>query len=298
MRRSPLAVLLALVAAGIPAAAHADSTATQAVPAGGSMRSSPDIAPSPANPVIVTVSTANGSPATITITSTDRTDAGPDGNAEGPSGFLYMGPRFDITSPDTTQMKLVFQVDGSLGLPGFIALSDGINGHQFFLHSVGTGRQETTGFNFMYDVFDGEQTTADGDHVLTMNSAFPGKFEPLQQSFYSMLYARDDSLPEARKDGVPVYLKTNFRSTLHWTVTVSSAVAHKLHLKSTTIAEKTFDNSRGGNQRIPMTAAARKALRRYSRVAVRVNSVAKGPNDEVIRDKDAITLSTPPSELG
>ena len=302
---SCLALLFVCVTAGD---AWADSTVTQTVPPGGTMRSSTDAQPTSANPVIVTVTNTRETPArpipgddgsqTITLTLTDRPGGSAGDNAEGPNGYEFVGPNVKIDSPtEGSALTLTFEVEGSLRLPGFLASRD-----QFLYHVVPKGQpaSQTEGFNFMAQDFGAVTKTADGDYRLDLTKdVFFGSYDVLQPSFYAEAYSGgDDSFPDALRKGVSVLLKTDYRCSVDWTIKISSAVARKLKLKSTTIGEKSFGAPGGGVQRVPLTSAARRALRRYSRVAVTAMSVAKGPDGQVIRDKRAITLKTPESELG
>lgn len=302
MRRLFLS-LLTVAAAGSAVPAHADSTITERVPAGGSLRSSTDAAPTPANPVIVTVTNTAapqpGAPpefdgsAAITIALKSRAETKPGGNPEGPSGYEFMGPNVNITSPDPANISVVFEVEGSLRLPDFLTAKS-----QFTYNTTGTGRTPLTGFNYMALPYDAEAPFGAGDYRLTVNRSSFGTYDLLQEGFYALVYANEDSFPDALKKGVGVYLKTNFKVEAEWTVKVSNAVAKRLKLKSTTIGMKTFAKPGGGDRRVPLTSAARKALKKYKRVAVTLYVEATGPNGEVISRKKALTLKTPDSELG
>src|SRR5829696_1611685 len=102
MRRMPLLAVLALAAASTAPAAQADSTTTQTLSPGGTMRSSPDAAPSPATPVIVTLTTSKEpernyqrGDVTYTIAIKDNPErARPDG-IEGSDGNHYFGPHVE-----------------------------------------------------------------------------------------------------------------------------------------------------------------------------------------------------------
>jgi hypothetical protein len=278
------------------------------VPAGESMRSSADASPSPANPVIAIVSNTNqpvpGAPpeydgsATITVVTKDRADTAPGGNPEGPSGYEYMGPNVMISSADQANYSIAFEVDGSLRMPGFIPGSTPINKNQFFFHRIPTGQPDSTGFNYSAATFSAVETFGDGDYRMSVGRGGLGSYDVLQQAFYANAHDSHNELPDALKNGVGVSLQTNFDCSVDWTIKVSSAVAHTLKLKSTTIGHKFFAKRGGGDQRVRLVPAARRALRHYSRVSVMALSVATAPNGQVIKDKHTWSLTTPQSQLG
>jgi hypothetical protein len=139
----------------------------------------------------------------------------------------------------------------------------------------------------------------DGDLRLSPERGSLGSYDLLQQSFYGIAAPVEESLPHALQKGMGVYFKTNFSVPVTWKVKVSDFVRRKLKLKSTTIGAKTFAAPGGGAQRVPLTAAARKALKRYKRVSGTVEAVATdGPLGAVISKKKMFTLKTPDSGLG
>lgn len=296
MRRAAPPCLAFVLAAALAGTAHADSTTTQAVPPGGSMRSSTDAAPSPETPLIVTVTNTNQPPSppppgtapfpgsdgsvAVTVTLKDKHERAT------PSGFEFAGPQADIAGEGN--LALAFDVDRSVPLPGYIRGPKG--GRNYYTLLVAF---EGDPYSLRYTVTD----LPDGDFRLVPECCGAGSYDILQQAFYALAQDSHDSLPDALKNGVGIGLKRNFRCTADWTIKVSSAVARRLKLKSTTIGAKSFGPS-GGNGRVPLVRAARRALRRYSRVSVTAHVVATAPNGQVIRDKTTFTLKTPEGELG
>jgi hypothetical protein len=274
------------------APAHADSTTTQTVSPGGSMRSSPDAAPSPANPVIVTITerTASCSPgcsrdATYTITLKTQHERANGPGLEGPSGYDFVGPQIDIAGDGNP--LLTFDVDRSVLHPGFIPRPSKDAGDQLsvgFKGGVGT---------VSYKV----DELPDGDYRVTPECCGAGSYDLFQQAFFVNFWARD-SLPDALRNGVAIGLGTNYQCTSEVKITVSSAVAAKLKLKSTTIGARSFGNPCGGDKRVPLVKAARAALKRYKRVAVTGVVVAVGPEGKTLTNKRKVTLKQPASELG
>jgi hypothetical protein len=127
---------------------------------------------------------------------------------------------------------------------------------------------------------------------------FGTSFDLFQDSWFLFGYGMGDDLTDAIRKGLPVWMKTNYRASERWKVTVSSAVARALKLKSTVIGQQSFPKPGGKQRRIPLTAAARKALRKYSRVRVTLSLVAKGPGGEVQRDSRSVELEKPKPDLG
>jgi hypothetical protein len=304
MRRPVLFAALSCAGFGSAAPVLADSTTTQTVPPGGSMRSSPG-APTAENPLvaIVTYAVTQGcppgqcqqEPASFTISLKDAHDRASGPGLEGPSGYEFIGPQVDVSSTAAPQdVEVSFEIDASLPTPGSL----NPNPFSFAVYRPGSRTE------FMPS---GLVTGAlpDGDLRLTPDAerggdfTGPGSYDVVEDAFFAQAYrGADDSLPEARHKGIDVYFKTNFEVGLKWTITVSDPVRKALRLKSNTIASKSFDNPGSGYRRIPMTTAARRALRRYSKVVVTARSIARGPRGQVIRDKATITLKKPDSELG
>jgi hypothetical protein len=314
-RRTLPLLTLALALAGVTPAV-ADSTATGTVAGGGSLRSSADAAPSPANPVIVTVTTAedfkeDGSgcrtncsdgPSTITIALKDKHDRANGPGIEGPSGWDYLGPQVDVASSQTNNIaKVAFEVDASLVRPDFNG-----NGSQFGFDGVKPGQRgermiegfEPAGSDSPMADRSLLEKLPDGDYRLTVLQAFGTSFDLFQQSWYLFGYGMTEDLTDTIRNGLKVWMKTNYKASESWKVTVSSAVARTLKLKSTTIGQATFPKPGGKNRRIPLTAAARKALKKYSRVKVTLKLTAKGPDGETMRDSRSVELEKPKSELG
>jgi hypothetical protein len=307
-RRALPIIAVALSLAGAAPAA-ADSTVSGTVPPGGSLRSSPDAAPSPANPVIVTVTTAedfkqDGSgcrvncsdgPAQVTIALKDKHDQANGPGIEGPSGWDFLGPQVDVTSSQQIAVaRVAFEVDGSLVRPDF----NGSNG-QFGFESRAPSEQGESMIEWfsMRDRATVEELPG-GDYRLTVLQVFGPSFDIFQQSWFAYGYAMDDDLTDARRKGMKVWMKSNYKASESWKVTVSSAVARTLKLKSTVIGTASFPKPGGKNRRIPLTRAARKALRKYSRVRMTLSLTAKGPNGDVERDSRSVELEKPKGELG
>jgi hypothetical protein len=317
MRRMPLLAVLALAAASTaPAAAQADSTTTQTVPPGGTMRSSPDAAPSPANPVIVNLTAAQSSEqgcrtncqqgdVTYTIAIKDKHDRARGDGLEGPNGYDFAGPQVDVTSSQTdgpgggSEVRLSFEIDSSAYTPDFYATpgNTGINSNQFFFEEIGQdGRNLTQGFPGIFAV----EKLADGDLRLTVpkdqhgrENVFTGSFDLLEQSFYVRNYLNsreDSSLQTVLRKGVPIYFFGNYESTVKAKITLSPAVARKLRLKSNVIGAKNFPKAGEGTARIKLTRAAVKALKKYKKVVVYIETEHSGPRDQVKTKKSKATL--------
>jgi hypothetical protein len=308
-----LAAAFALAGA---APAMADSTVSASVPGGGSLRSSPDAAPSPANPVIVTVTTAedfkqDGSgchtncsdgPSMVTITMKSKHDRALGPGLEGPNGNDFLGPQIDISTSEGNGIniaKVVFEVDASLARPGHVT------GYPFGYQAVRPGqRGEPGGMSFVAPddqmaEYGFQEKLPNGDYRLTTTQIFNNSsVDLLQQSWFVFGYGMDDDLTEALRKGMSVWMKTNYHSAESWKVTVSSAVARALKLKSSTVGKDSFPKPGGKNRRIRLSAAFRKALRKYDRVVVKLALIAKGPDGEVQRDSRSVTLKRPESELG
>lgn len=316
MRR--FAVLSLLLAGIFAGPAQADSTVTQTVPPGGTMRSSADAAPTPENPVIATVTAAPSSESgchtncsmgdsQITIAIQAQHDNANGGSNEGPSGYEFLGPQVKITSshPYSNIAEAVFEVDASLVLPGFLKKKIGGSPTPFSVRIAEPGRP-LTGDGVDFGDFASIEELADGDYRLVVRgasgttnaSASTGTYDLVQQAFYANAAAESEDLPDALRNGVRVLLLTNYRADVQWKLTVSSTVARQLKLKSVVVGAKHFDKPGHGRKRIPLVSAARRALKRYSRVSMTASSIAKGPNGQVIRDKDTFTLERPASELG
>jgi hypothetical protein len=314
MRRMPLLAVLALAAASTAPAARADSTTTQTVPPGGTMRSSPDAAPSPANPVIVNL-TAARSPeqgchvncqygdVTYTITMKDKHERGRADGLEGPNGYDFVGPQVDVTSSQTdgpgggSEVRLSFEIDSSAYTPDFYAGRDtGINSNQFFFEEIGQdGRNLNRGGPGIFVV----EKLADGDLRLTpekengRDSLLTGSFDLLEQSFYVRNYLNfreDNSLQTVLRKGVSIYYFGNYESAVKAKITLSPAVARKLHLKSKVIGKKNFSKAGEGTRRIQLTRAAVKALKKYEKVVVYIETEHSGPRDQVKTKKSKATL--------
>ena len=314
MRRMPFLAVLALAAASTAPAAHADSTTTQTLPPGGTMKSSADAAPSPANPVIVTVTAGqsfeNGcrtncqqGDVTYTIAIKDKHDRARGPGLEGPNGYDFVGPQVDVTSSQTefpTEMRVSFEVDETTYLPGFFSRpgNTGINSNQFFFeHVFQDGRSQT--YPTILDV----ERLADGDLRLTpekdrsgsgRDTLFTGSFDLLQQSFYVRSgYGSADkgSLETALRKGVLVDFFSNYESVVKAKITLSPSVAKKLRLKGTTIGAKNFPKAGEGSSRIKLTRAAVKALKKYKKVVVYIETEHTGPGGQVETNKSKTTLT-------
>src|SRR4051794_37767122 len=246
-QRSSLVSLttLALVALA-PAAASADSTITAKVAPGGSLRSSPDAAPSPETPLIVTVYTATEgtAPSDVTITFKNKPDhdIGPD--LEGGAAYALMGPQVDVsaTQPGSSKDqvdKVVFEVDASLYRPGFL-----MGRSQFYFSFFEGGNahcsNQTNDCHFEEEMF---QRLADGDVRLTVPAGsfdtMSGSYGLKEEELYGGVGIPDGDLVAAIRHGIRVPFTTTYRCTGgELEITVSGAVARALKLKSTTIAQK------------------------------------------------------------
>lgn len=318
MTRYALTFITLALAYGGAAPAFGDSTVTGTVAPGGSLRSSSDVAPTPANPVIVTATTAedfkqDGSgcrtncsqgPSTITITTKDKHDRANGPGIEGPSGWDYLGPQVDVVSSQQIAVaRVAFEVDASLVRPDFNA--KGLYG-QFGFKDIRPGERngdevmgfETAGSDSPMADRSLLEKLPDGDYRLTVTQVFGSSFDLFQQSWFMFGYGMGEDLTDAIRKGMKVWMKTNYKASESWKVTVSPAVAKTLKLKSTTIGQASFPKPGGKNRRIPLTSAARKALRKYSRVVVKLQLAAKGPDGKVERDSRSVTLEKPKSELG
>jgi hypothetical protein len=306
MRRMPLLAVLALAAASTAPAAQADSTTTQTLPQGGTMRSSQDASPSPANPVIVSLTNAQDPPScqfppcqqdsTFTITLKDAHDRARGDGIEGPNGFDFVGPQVDITASDpNARVRLAFDVDASAYAPGF----SGNGPHQFACEHLNPSGQLNPA---VYCRFDAEKL-ADGDVRLTFprdqhgnDTVVTGSFDLLEQSFYvnSGYDGGKDkgSLQTALSKGVAIDFSGNYAASVKAKITVSPSVARRLRLNSTTIGAKSFPTAPKGSARIKLTSAARKALKKYKKVVVYVETVHTGPGGQIKTKKSKATLTT------
>ena len=314
MRRMPFLAVLALAAASTAPAAHADSTTTQTLPPGGTMKSSADAAPSPANPVIVTITAAqsfeNGcrtncqqGDVTYTIATKDKHDRARGEGLEGPNGYDFVGPQVDVTSSQTqspTEVRISFEVDGSTYLPEFFARpgNTGINSNQFFFdHQFQDGRSQP--YPITFDV----ERLADGDLRLTperdmsstgRDTLFTGSFDLLQQSFYVRSgygFTDKGSLETALRKGVLVDVFSNYEASVKAKITLSPSVAKKLRLKGATIGAKTFPKAGEGSERIKLSRAAVKALKKYKKVVVYIETEHAGPAGQVLTKRSKTTLT-------
>jgi hypothetical protein len=312
MRTLPGVLLVVLLASAAPAAA--DSTTSGSVPPGGSLRSSTDAAPSPANPVIATVTTAgafaNGSGpcrvncsddegSTITIAMKDKRDRTNGPGIEGPSGYDFLGPQIDISTsqnPPNNVAKVVFEIDASLVHPDFTEKPSEHFSRPFSFKVYRPGDRASG--DLQTSSFDSVEQLPGGDVRITAEKfAWAGSWDLFQESWYALLYATRTTLPDTLRRGLPVWLKTNYLTAIDMRVQVTPAVARTLKLKSTTLGQRSYPKGFKGDMRIPFTAAARKALRRYSRVRVSVVSVAKGPKGWTKRGSRAVVLKKPARDL-
>lgn len=311
MTRHALPLLALGLALAGAAPAVADSTVTGTVAPAGSLRSSSDASPSPANPVIVTATAAGGpdcrvncseGDSQITISLRDKHDRSNGPGIEGPSGWDYLGPQVDVTTSQAYSniAKVAFEVDASLVRPdfsgsgqlGFANVKLGDRGEHMITSFEPAGSDSPTADRTLLEKL------PNGDYRLTVTQVFGTSFDLFQQSWFMFGYGMGDDLTDAIGKGMKVWMKTNYRASESWKVTVSASVAKTLKLKSTTIGEASFPTPGGKNRRIPLNAGARKALRKYSRVRVTLSLVAKGPNGDVKRDSRSVKLEKPKSDLG
>ncbi len=321
MRRISLLAVLALGAACAAPAAQADSTTTQTLARGESMRSSPDAAPSPATPVIATVTnTSNAYGAcqdcppetyTFTLTLKDKHDRARGPGLEGPNGLEYVGPQVDITAsgsgpeggpPGATAARhaITFEVDPSAFHPGFFAApgNTGINSKQFFFFGNDPGKSNPGGD---YSIFGSITQLAAGDVLLNpaggsaySNSLDAKQYDVAQQEFYARagISVPKESLPTALRKGVKVDFFGNYRHTAKIDVAVSPSVAKRLRLKSRILGTKTFTNSGLDDGTVKFNSAARKALKKYKKVVVYAESTHTTPWGEKETNKAKVTLTT------
>lgn len=309
MRRMPLLAVLAFVAASTAPAAEADSTTTQTLPPGGTMRSSQDASPSPANPVIVTVTNREHAPppgcpcgdgsATFTIAIKNKHDRGRSDGLEGPNGYDFVGPQIDITGGPRvdTWIAVSFEVDSSAYLPNFAKAGPNINDHQFFYENYVPNRRPPS-----FPTIPVVEKLADGDVRFTtpkdqfgVERESVGSFDLLQQSFYvGSGYDGNDkgSLQTALRKGVLIDFSGNYKNSVEAKITLSPSVARRLHLKSATIGAKNFPETGSGSGRIKLTSAAVKALKKYKKVVVYVETVHTGPEGQIKTKKSKATLTT------
>jgi hypothetical protein len=307
-RALPLFTALALSAA---APALADSTVTQTVGPGGTVRSSSDPAPTPANPVIAVATLSGGDTcrvnctdgdSTVTIAMKDKRDRANGPGIEGPSGYDFLGPQIDITSAGERSYlaSVAFEIDRSLVRPDFLfpwKPGDDFS-RPFSFRLFRTGEQPVRGQD-QNSPFEKVEQLGDGDvRITAANYAWLGSYDLFQESWFAHTYVTKDNLTEALRKGVAVWLKTNYATAVDLRITVSSAVARKLRLKSTTLGRASYPKSFKGDMRVPLSAAARKALGKYKRVKVSLDSVATGPENAVQRKSRAATLKRPESDLG
>jgi hypothetical protein len=308
-----VALLIATLALAGSAPAFADSSTSGTVPPGGSLRSSTDGEPSPATPVIVTVTTSGQYPSCQTNCSqgdSQITIALKDAHAQpAPGGvrpFDYVGSQVDVASSQNLNIaRLVFDVDSSIIRPNFAYPSGEFQAgitrpgdirSYYGVEKPGSGALGAVGM---------VETLPSGDVRITLNSGTPGgpplatsSIDLLQQGWWVNGYEADTDLDTALGSGVNVTLYASYKAAEAWTITVSPAVAKKLKLKGTTIGRASFPTTPGPTRRIALTPAARKALRKYSRVAVKVNLVAKETGGEVHRHTWALKLAKAEDELG
>jgi hypothetical protein len=309
MRRLPLLSVLTLAAASIAPAAYADSTTTQTVGPGGTVRTSPDAAPSPANPVIVTVgarqSWGGGCPtncqegdATFTITLKDKHDRGRGDGLEGPNGSDFVGPQVDVTaSPGDVNFDLTFEIDASAYHPDFIPGPTPVNAIQFAFEGYAPGMESTQPSRF-----GAIEKLPDGDYRLVVKggrfwgaSDQAGSYDLLQQSFYSGngYEAKDKgSLQTALRKGVGINFGGNYEASVKAKITVSPSVAKRLKLKSTTLGSSSFPKQGHGFGYIKLSAAARKALKKYNKVVVYIETDQTTAWGETQKNRSKVTLTT------
>jgi hypothetical protein len=287
------------------------------------MRSSPDAAPSPATPVIATLTNTSNSVQpcpgctppppeayTFTVTLKDAHDRARGPGLEGPNGFEYVGPQVDVTpsggnpnggpGPAGARHEITFDVDPSAFHPGFFAApgNTGINSKQFFYNNNSPGQSSPGGD---YSTFGSVVKLADGGYRL--NPTGGGNFGPisgvvqydvLQQEFYARvgISSEKDSLPTALRKGVLVDFFGNYEHTVKANVAVSSSVAKRLGLKSRILGTKTFPRGGSNKSFIKFSSAARKALKKYKKVVVYAESTHTTPWGASETNKAKLTLTT------
>src|SRR4051794_21349364 len=102
-------------------------------------------------------------------------------------------------------------------------------------------------------------------------------------------------LPDALRHGVPVSTRSYYHCDLDVDLVVSPAVAHQLHLKSTMIGSK---NHAACDGRVPINAGAKRALRRYSKVAGKVTVTSHNVDGTKTVKSTRFELTKPESDLG
>jgi hypothetical protein len=212
----------------------------------------------------------------------------------------FLGPQIDVTSSQVHNVaKVSFEVDKSLVRPGHV------KGYGFSFKVVrpGVPSGDPGAMSFYPQGSDSpmaDQTLAEklpgGGFRLTTSSVFGTSFDLFQESWFMYGYGMDKNLPEAIAKGVKVWMKTNYVASESWRITVSSGVARALKLKSTTIARASFSGPAGKDRRVRLTAAARRALRKYKRVKVQIHLTATGPAGTK-RSSRSHVLQRPKGEL-
>src|SRR4051794_13791478 len=139
---------------------------------------------------------------------------------------------------------------------------------------------------------------AETNYTETNNFWLDASFLPVQPwgkaTISSSFWVRDE-LPDALRHGVPVSTRSYYHCDLDIDLVVSSAVAHQLHLKSTTIGSKHFDPACDG--RVPINARAKRALRKYKKVVGKVTVTSHNVDGTKTVKSTRLELTKPDSEL-
>jgi hypothetical protein len=290
---SLLTVSLAILLVAAPAAL-ADSTVTQKVPTGGSVSlDPPGTAPTPDNPIVVTVTNPNQacpggcSPqgeVTVTITKRTTPTVPMSGNQ-----FDVVGPQHDISiktnqpsQPGYTPIGTgfaTFDVDASLLLPGFYGYAGRRDPRQQ-LSIAGLRGTDPTGLMTVSELPDGDLrysgtiemhdplTNAPEDVVSYVAHRVPFTFSsmawgplPRDQGIFD--------IPAVRRHGFRINTGCMYACEFSLTATVSQKAASVLGLKSTVIAKRHFTqlpsvhhsaSSKAFPRMLPLTSAAKAAL--------------------------------------
>jgi hypothetical protein len=307
--RPPAILAVLSFAAALSAApiAHADATTTETLSPGGSMRSSADAVPSPAMPVIVTLTAGLGcnsfpcqDTATYTVTLKDRHD--PDFFPDVPLPPVWTGPQIDVSasSIDTAGAPSVaIDVDRSLATPGWIhnpqertqqftVVSKPCSKTSGDIMLVADLEELPDGDVRLLPAVDGRQCEESQYAVSQYPFAvdLPGPVRrPLADALRRGLTFANDPLGMSMIGG-------GYRNTYKVTASVKQAVAKKLGLKSTVVGSLSgvVDELSDAWRPVPLTAPAKKAFKRAKTVDVALKVVARGLGGQSAPDTGTIVL--------
>jgi hypothetical protein len=280
---SLLTVSLAILLVAAPAAL-ADTTVTQTVPPGGSVSlDPPGTAPTPENPIVVTVwnrAEDNGNQS-VTYTITKRTTPTVSFDTGVRFGVDIVGPQHDISvksndprSPDGfAQGFATFDVDASLLRPGFYGYPGSTGpSDQITIPGLGSGVASATELpngDVRYSGHIGvdQKTHRPADVVSFV--AQRAKFVYLGSVSPDRSRGLDLSLSKVRSEGFEASYVGRFACEFTLTLRVSQRAATVLGLKSTVIAKGHFEqlptvHYRAGKPpiyKLRLTSAAKAALK-------------------------------------